>query len=221
MSCKLHIAIPAVLQTILFAGTFYSLEYPRRVVRQTDNTGLAQTRAFHQTKTIQRCSNNADSLYDRQKVLKQLARILNSTATLFYNAKYLNKKEIDEASVKNERPVGFTVYDMTEPSNIGTPLNQCIEFKNTHVYHFTLIFTPYSFSHVVLLEDGQLKIFKAINCKEGDRLEDLINYLNQKLKDRKDKDEIINRARNYRSYGIYSAIDDFAVRCEELEKDKN
>lgn len=221
MSPKLYIAISAMLQIVLVAGMFHSHEQPTRVVRQTDNTGMAQTGDSPQTTAINRCSNNSDSLYNRQKVLKQLARILNSTATFFYNAKYLNKLEIHEASVKNERPIGFTVYDLIEPSNFGAPLeSQCIEFKNTHVYHFTLISTPYSFSHIVILEGGQLKVFKAINCKEGDRLEDLINYLNQKLKDRRDKDAVIDRVSNYRKFGNYFAIDDFALRCEDLNKKK-
>jgi hypothetical protein len=252
MSPKLHIAISVVLQTILFAGTFYSLEHPGSVAQQTNkdeaftagvfpgsrlpefdvgvgrmsyrfrqwNAGLAENGASLQTEAIKRCSENSDSLYNRQQVLEQLSRILNSTATLFHNNKYLDKKEMDLAAVKNERPAGFSVHDLTDPSNTGTPLGECIEFKNTHVYHFALIFTPYSFSHVVILEDGQLKVFKAINCKKGDRLEDLISYLNQKLRDCKDKDEIINRARNYRRYGIYAATDDSSLRCEEQEKNQ-
>lgn len=221
MSRRPHIVISAVLQIILFAGTFYSLEHQGRATQQTNNARLAENRAFNQTQTLKRCPRNSDSLYDREHVLKQLARILNSTATFFYNAKYLNKLEIHEAAVKNERPVRFTVYDLTEPSNFGAPLeSQCIEFKNTHVYHFSLISTSYSFSHVVILEDGQLKVFKAINCKKGDRLEDLINYLHQKLKDRKDNDELIDRVRNYRKYGIYSTVDTTALGCEELERDK-
>lgn len=221
MSRKLHIAISAVLQVILVSGMFHSLEQPTRVVGQTDSTGMAQTGASIQTTAINRCSNNSDSLYNRQKVLKQLARILNSTATFFYNDKYLNKLEIHEAAVENERPVMFTVYDLTEPSNFGVPLeSQCIEFKDMHVYHFTLISMSYSFSHVVILEDGQLKVFKAINCKKGDRLEDLINYLNQKLKDRKDKDDVIERVNNYRKYGNYSAVDDIYLNCEERKQHK-
>lgn len=36
MSSKLHLAISAALQAVLFAGTFYSLEQPVRVARQTD-----------------------------------------------------------------------------------------------------------------------------------------------------------------------------------------
>lgn len=125
---------------------------------------------------------------------------------------------MDLAAVKNGRPAGFSINDLTDPSNTGTPLGECIEFRNTHVYHFALIFAPYSFSHVVILENGKLKVFKAINCKTGDRLEDLITYLNQELKDKKDRDEIINRVRDYRRYGMYVATDDSSLRCEELEK---
>ena len=222
MNPKLHIAISALLQTFLFAGTFYSFEHPGRAAWQTENARLAENGASTQTKAIERCSKNSDSLYDRKKVLKQLARILETTATSFYNAKYLNKKkEMHLAAVKNEIPVGFTIYDLTDPSNFGEPLrSQCVEFKNFHVYHFSGIFTPYSFSHVVILEDGQLKVFKAINCKEGDRLDDLINYLNQKLKDRKDKDDIIDRVKNYRKFGSYFAVDSSSLECEDLNKHK-
>jgi hypothetical protein len=206
-----------VLQIILFAGTFYSLEYPGIVAQPMKNEWLAENT---QTRTIKRCSKNSDSLYDRQHVLKQLARILDSTATSFYNAKYLNKKKKMGVAVKNERPVDFTVYDLTEPSNFEDPLDGCIEFKDTHIYHFALMFLPYSFSHVVILEDGQLKVFKAINCKKGDRLEDLINYLNQKLQGRENKNEIIDRVSNYRKYGRYGAVDSTSVECEELKNDK-
>jgi hypothetical protein len=161
-----------------------------------------------------KCPANSDSFYDKQKVLEQLAVILNNTATYFYNAKYLVKEKIRIADVRNERPIGFFVYDLTDESNIETPLDRCIEFKNNHIYHFSLIFTPYSFSHIVVLEDGKLKIFKAINCKKGDSLGGVINYLNDKLKDYKDKDEIIGRVKNYREYGIYAATDDSALRCQ-------
>jgi hypothetical protein len=178
-------------------------------------------KTLSQTNTIERCSANPDSSYNRQQVLKQLAQRLNSTASFFHNAKYLKKKEMHLATVKDERPVGFSVHDLTDDSNTGTPLGQCIEFKDSHVYHFSLIFTPYSFSHVAILENGQLKTFKAINCNKGDRLEDLINYLNQKLKDSDEKAEIINRVRNYRRYGIYAATDDSSLRCEGVERTRD
>jgi hypothetical protein len=169
----------------------------------------------------EKCSVNSDSLYDREKVLKQLAEILNNTATYFHNAKYLNKNRVSIASVENGRPIGFTVYDLTGESNIGTPLGSCMEFKDSHIYHFSLIFTSYSFSHIAILEGGKLKTFKGINCQKGDSLGDVVNYLDQKLKDDSNKDEIISRLKNYRKYGIYAATDDSALQCQEVGGDKN
>lgn len=168
----------------------------------------------------ERCPANSDSLYDRDNVLKQLAVILNDTATYFHNAKYLNKKRVSIAGVENGRPVGFTVYDLTDDTNIGTPLASCMEFKDNHIYHFSLIFASYSFSHIVILEGGKLKTFKGINCKKGDSLDDVINYLGQKLKNDNNKDEIINRLKNYRKYGLYAATDNSALRCQEVGDDK-
>jgi len=163
--------------------------------------------------TINNCLANSDSLYNRQDMLEKLATILNDTSTHYHNAKYQIKKKLDLANVKNERPFGFFVYDLTDDSN-GTSLSKCIEFKNNHIYHFALMDIPYSFNHIVILEGGTLKVFKAINCKDGDSLENAISYLNQKLKDDKDKDEILNRVRNYRKYGIYSTVDDDFLRCQ-------
>jgi hypothetical protein len=169
---------------------------------------------------IEKCSANSDSLYDRQKVLEQLAGILNDSATYFHNAIYLYKEKIDLARVENGRPIDFTVYDLMDESNSENPLEGCIEFEDNHIYHFSIMFTPYSFSHIVILEGGKLKTFKSINCKKGDDVNDVISYLNQKLKDDKNRDEIISRLKNYRHYGMYSAIDESHLKCEEVSDDK-
>ena len=46
---------------------------------------------------------------------------------------------------------------------------------------------------------------------------DIITYLNQRLKDSKDKGEIINWVKDYRRYGIYLTIDDSGFICKKLE----
>lgn len=163
-----------------------------------------------------KCEPNSDNRYNRVETLEELGNILNKTAVDYYNAIYrIKKTTMNPKVVKNdERPIGFFVYDLIDTSNKTEPLGGCIEFKNNHIYHFSLIYIPYSFSHIVVLEDGNLKIFKAINCKDGDSLENAINHLNQKLKDNKDKDEILNRVKNYRKYGIYSTVDDTFLRCQ-------
>ena len=155
-----------------------------------------------------KCSENSDSLYNRQKTLEQLAEILNVSV-------FGTKKDDFVFGVKNERPSRFTIYDLTEPPNKGTSLSKCVNFSKSHVYHFSPIQKRYSFSHIVVLEDGNLKVFKSINCKgKGDSLEDVINYVSPKLKDNKNKDEILNRVKNYRKYGIYTTVDTPNLQCE-------
>jgi hypothetical protein len=107
----------------------------------------------------------------------------------------------------------FFAYDLTDTSNKGTSLN-CVDFKNNHVYHVAPHYIPFSFSHIVILEDGNLKVFKSINCQNSkDSLEDIVTYLSQKLKGDKEKDEIIRRVKDYRKYGLFKTTDDTVVRC--------
>lgn len=162
------------------------------------------------------CLENSDSLYSRKDMLEKLSKILNETSTYYYNARYKIKKTLNLAEVqKNERPFGFSIFDLTDTSNTGKPLGECIEFKNNHIYHFALIDTPYSFSHIAVLEDGNLKVFRAINCKDkGDTLDEVTNYLNETLKEDKNKDEILIRVRNYRKYGIYTTVDTPNLECK-------
>lgn len=163
------------------------------------------------------CLANSDSLYNRKDVLVKFSEILNETSTHYHNAKYRTKKKLNLAEVqKNERPFGFSVFDLTDTSNTGKPLGECIEFKDNHIYHFVLIDIPYSFSHIAILENGNLKIFKAINCKDGDNIENVINYLNQKLENKENNSEILDRVRYYRRYGIYSTVDDDVLRCQMI-----
>ena len=191
----------------------------------TSTTGLAQEKPQTPDKqeisvetAFSNCSGNSDIAYNRQSVLKQLAKTLNETATSYYNARYVKKKEVTVANVNKERPVGFFVYDLIDVSNEGLPLGKCVEFKNNHIYHFALIHIPYSFSHLAILEGGNLKVFKAINCSNSkDNIEDVIKYLNPKLKDLDGKEEIINRVKLYRNYGIYNTVDDPYLRCQQVK----
>ncbi len=154
------------------------------------------------------CSENPDSLYNRQKVLEQLAEILDISV-------FGMKKDDFVFDVKNERPSRFTIYDLSEPPNKGTSLSKCINFRDNHIYHFSPILKRYSFSHIVVLENGNLKVFNSINCKgRGDSLEDVIGYLKDKLKEHKDKEAILNRVKNYRKYGIYATVDTPDLECE-------
>lgn len=154
-----------------------------------------------------KCAENPDSLYNRQRILGQLAQTLNTSV-------FGPTKDVSKFAVENERPRGFTVYDLTKPTNKGLPLSKCINFLDNHVYHFSPIEKRYSFSHIVILEDGNLKIFKSLNCKgKGDSLEDVMRYLNERMKDDNNKQKVISRVRNYRKYGIYTTVDTPSLEC--------
>ena len=155
-----------------------------------------------------RCAENPDALYTRQRILEQLAETLNSSV-------FGTRKEDFRFVVENERPREFTVYDLTEPPNKGLPLGKCISFLNNHVYHFSPMEKRYSFSHIGILEDGNLKVFKSINCKgRADSLEGVLAYLDEKLKDDKNKQGIISRVTNYRKYGLYTTVDTPTLQCK-------
>ena len=144
---------------------------------------------------------NTDKLYSRPAVLSRLSSVLRESLS------EIGQRNYPDFLVESERAVGFFIYDLTEPSNKQTSLLERIEFKNGHVYHFADIDLPFSFSNIAILEDGNVRIFKAINCAgKGDSLEDVIRYLNEKLKADKDKDEIIRRVSNYRTYGVYGSL---------------
>jgi hypothetical protein len=171
--------------------------------------GVCQTRMRASNK-IEKCPENPDGLYNRQKVLEQLAEILNSAAPGY------RKYEASGFYVDDERPRLFFVHDLTDTSNKGSSLD-CVDFKNNHLYHFAPHYIPFSFSHIVILEDGNLKVFKAINCENSkDRIEDVIIYLNQKLKNGREKDEIISRVKDYRKYGSFITVDDTHITCKEI-----
>lgn len=167
-------------------------------------------------KVNENCKSNLDARYDRGKLLEEFGNILNKTAVNYYNAIYSKKKTSENPKIKDNdgRPIGFFVFDLTDTSNKATPLSGCINFIDNHVYHFALINTPYSFSHIAILKGGGLKVFKAINCKNGDNLEDVVNYLDQFLKDAKDKNDLLDRVKKYRKHGIYSTIDDDSLLCQ-------
>lgn len=163
-----------------------------------------------------RCPANPDKLYNRQKILDELAGMLNDSIPEYKTVTSVGFYSRDEISG------GFFIYDLTDISNKDIYYKDCINFINNHIYHVSPLALPYSFSHIIILEDGNVKIFKSINCKKGDSLEDVINYLTPKLKDDKNKDEIIERVKNYRKYGRYGPLtDDFEIKCQEVEGSSN
>ncbi len=165
--------------------------------------------SMHQDKIV--CEQNQDALYNRGQVLTNLAEILNNSAPTF------RKYEPRGLEVVKDKPRRFFIYDLTDPSNTGTSLGSCVQLLNKHVYHVAPMYLPYSFSHILFLDDGQLKVFRSVNCNGGDRIEDVLNYLKANLPDNGKKSETLTRVQAYRDHGVYVTIDDTRVRCDEVK----
>jgi hypothetical protein len=158
------------------------------------------------------CSANNDKRYDRKKIIKDLGRILNKSIPENLWEKY-------GVTEDGNRPSGFIIHDLTDTTNKGYP-STCVEFREGHVYHFVPWDYAFSLSHLVILENGKLKIFRSINCKDrGDTIEDVLAYLNQKLTNDTNKDDILERVRNYRKYGKYFKFDNYSTLvCQEVSE---
>jgi|ERR1044071_7200384 hypothetical protein len=160
------------------------------------------------------CPENRDKLYPRRATLERFANILNASIPEF--GRVMGFK----FEVLGGETQSFGVYDLTDPSNADTDdTGACIELIDGHVYHVVPGLNDFSFSHIIILEGGQLKVFRSINCRgRGDKLEDLIGYLNLKLAGQKNKDNVIGRVKDYRKYGSYARMDNFSsLRCDSAD----
>jgi hypothetical protein len=146
------------------------------------------------------CLENSDSIYNRIFILNDLAKVLNKSVPKF-------KKRYDPLGfyVENGKPKNFFIFDLTDTLNKSFPSENDIEFKENHIYHFAPLRYEYSFSHLVILKNGRLKIFRSINCeKKGDKLQMVLDYLKEiGINDEKTMENILN----YRKFGIYLEID--------------
>ena len=159
---------------------------------------------------LNKCPRNSDAGYERSSVLKQLAIILNQSIPEYSQA---NSKGFYADA---DNAIGFFVVDLTNPSNKYVALQDCVDFIDNHVYHVAPLQSPYSLSQIVILERGSLKVFRSINCPgRGDRLEDVITYLNTLLANDEQKNQIINRVRHYRKYGYYYSMDHAGSICKQ------
>lgn len=179
------------------------------------NISLAQSDA--ETKVLrntvsEKCPANSDDLYNRKTVLKKFAEILNKSIPKY-------RERYSGFYIKDEKPGDFFVYDMTDPLNKTSEPNRtevfnCVNFVDKHIYHFTSYKDSYSASHIAILENGKIKIFKSINCPNSkDKLDDVTIYIDRMLKDSQIKEQIIDRVKDYRKYGIYYSSDEPPRYC--------
>lgn len=150
------------------------------------------------------CSDTLiDGKYNRRKVFDDFANTLNLLVPEFgtdKNGFYVN----EECQL-----IGVFIWDISDTLNKETTLNECIELKEGHVYHFSPMRKTYSYSNIAILNNGKVKIFRAINCPEkGDRVEDVIQYFNDSLPSVPGQSGVINRLKDFRKYGVYLQVDE-------------
>ena len=154
-----------------------------------------------QNKT-QMATNCCDS--SRKEILVKFANVLNSLV--------LNYKAKDDEGLfdkENCRLIGTFIWDITDTLKKETSTENCIEFKEGHIYHFAPIRKRDSYSNIAIITGDEVKIFKAVNCPgKGDRIEDAIQYIRSYLPNTTDKESIIERVINYRNYGVYTKTDE-------------
>jgi hypothetical protein len=149
------------------------------------------------------CCNGSDDPYNYVNVVQSFADLLNSLSP--------NYEGVSEKGfyLNNEcKLIGAFIIDLTDTLNRATSLNECIRLSEGHVYHFAAIKKHYSFSNIAVLTRGKVTLFKAVSCPEkGDKLEDAVRFISDSLP--RDKgNEIIDRVRNFRKYGVYIGVDE-------------
>jgi hypothetical protein len=155
------------------------------------------------------CPTNPDPLYVREKTLLHFADMLNDSIPEY--RKYFPRG----FRLIGGRPNAFFVYDLSDPLNNKANPYGCVNLLDHHIYHISPYEERYSFSHIVVLEGGRMKIFRSINCpNRGDSLVDVLSYAEKMLAKNSDKSEILDRVRRYREFGAYSFIDDHSLLCD-------
>jgi len=154
--------------------------------------------------STQCCDVPNDNGYNKKEILSQFGKILSNLAPTY--------KRLDGRGfyVEGEcQLTGAFIIDLSDTTNRETNLNECVKFLEGHVYHFAPIRENNSYSNIAILADGNVKMFKAINCPEtGDKLNEVIEYV-QKSGVKRD-DPLLDRIKNYRKYGVYLKVDELS-----------
>jgi hypothetical protein len=106
--------------------------------------------------------------------------------------------------VKDGRPINFFVYDLIDTTNNSYPAKSPIKLSKNGVYHFSPIRYRISYSHLAIIVDGKIRVFRFLNCDDGDKIGSVIEYVKENLNY---EDVVINRIINYRSYSKFFKTD--------------
>ncbi|MFN5549610.1 MAG: hypothetical protein ACK5BJ_10710, partial [Bacteroidota bacterium] len=109
------------------------------------------------TQSSKHCCNQLSDNYNRKLVLDMFSKALNLLVPDYKGPRqkgfYINE---------NCHLIGSFIYDLTDTLNEEDSLDECIEFKEDHVYHFAPMRKSISYSNIAILQDGNVKIFRAI-----------------------------------------------------------
>ena len=193
--CIVNLEITKLMKHILIISLFIILFGQVLVAQQAD------------------CPKNPDPLYDRNEVQKKFAENLTKSMGI----------EGQGYQIKNNQPLGFAIFDLTNPSNKSFGV-KCVDFIDGHIYHFSPIYFDQAESSIAVLESGKIKFFEKINCGDIDKkLKEVIDYVKQ-ISDKYDiTEQIIQRVANYRRYGGWRDRYHSYRGCKvsiELPKDK-
>lgn len=152
--------------------------------------------------------------YNRNEVLKEFNIVLNELAP-----EYSTIIEGGFSNTEEGVPIGYSIYSLNDPNNYSkVPYeDNNIIFMEGHFYHFAPVLRLISYSQIAYLENGNVKIFKALNCLDrGNSIYEVVEFANEKLKGHSNKAEIIERIKNYRQFGRYHSEDIHSTRvnCE-------
>lgn len=168
------------------------------------SSAVSSSGESHHGSGFKKCSRNSDPRYDRKAMLEKFDSTLKSSIPAYANFPLR----------------GFFIYDLSDPKNKYIPseyvkADECVDFINHHVYHFAPIDLIFAESHIAVLEDGEMKVFKAINCKDNpETVSDVVKYVNERLKKTSSREKLLTRLSDYRKYGFYFNIDSPRTPCE-------
>lgn len=156
------------------------------------------------------CANSR--VFDRDVVLNKFNEVLNESAPEYGQIVDGGFHSTDEGV-----PIGYSVYDLSDVSNVGKVLpndrREGIKFIEGHFYHFSASILSMSYSHIAYLGNKDIMIFKSINCKDkGHLIEEVIDFAESKISKTEKRETILLNLRNYRSFGRYTVEDNYGMK---------
>jgi hypothetical protein len=140
--------------------------------------------------------------------LEQMVAILDKAAP-----KYKEEYESKGFFVKDGVPYNFFVYNLVDTINNSYIERRAVQISDEGIYHFAPIRYRFSYSHIAVIHNGEMKVFGFLNCdNRGNSIEEVVKYVRSNCSYEED---VINRILNYRRNGFYFRTDPQSrVECE-------